>query len=170
MATTYDKIATTTVAVAANSITFSSIAASWTDLRLVFVYKDTTNSTQNTYMSFNGDNSSTNYSSNSIRGNGSTASATYDQNDLGIMINATNLGASSTYPELDMVDIFSYSGSTYKSCLISSNLDENGTGAVWNTVGMWRSTSAITSLTLKLGSVALYAVGTTATLYGIKAA
>ena len=169
MATTYDKIATTTVAVAANSITFSSIAASWTDLRLVFVYKDTTNSTQNTYMTFNGD-TGTNYSLNKIQGNGSTASAGYLFNYNGALINAWSIGASSTYPELDTVDIFSYCGSTYKSFLISSNLDENGSGVVQNAVGMWRSTSAITSLTLNLGSTALYAVGTTATLYGIKAA
>ena len=169
MATTYDKIATTTLGSASSTITFSSIAASWTDLRLVFVYKDTTNSTQNTYMTFNSD-TGTNYSVTEIRGNGSAASSYNLPNYNGALINAFSIGASSTYLELDTVDIFSYCGSTYKSFLISSNLDENGSGVVQNAVGLWRSTSAITSLTLQLGSVALYAIGTTATLYGIKSA
>ena len=37
MAATFEPIATQTLASAASSITFSSIAASWTDLRLVII-------------------------------------------------------------------------------------------------------------------------------------
>ena len=70
MATTYDKIATTTLGSATNTITFSSIAASWTDLRVVFV-GTTTTATTLTYR-FNNDSSSA-YSFTYLSGNGTNA-------------------------------------------------------------------------------------------------
>jgi hypothetical protein len=47
-------------------------------------------------------------------------------------------------------------------------IDKNGSGAVWQIVGLWRSTSAITSINFFSSTGNNFAIGTTATLYGIK--
>jgi hypothetical protein len=71
---------------------------------------------------------------------------------------------STTIPQMYTVDIFSYAGSTYKTSLVTFQEDNNGSGYVGNKVGLWPSTSAITSITLNGTN---FAIGTTATLYGI---
>ena len=161
---TYDKIATQTLASAAASITFSSIAASWTDLRLVVVHLDS--DTSNNFLRFNGD-SGTNYSATYLYGNGTSASSFSITNraysDLGPITGST------TVPMLANIDIFSYAGSTYKTTLTRLSEDYNGTGATSNIVTLWRNTSAITSIVIgRTGGT--YSTGTTATLYGIKSA
>ena len=59
MAATYEPIATTTLGSAASSITFNSIPATYTDLRVVLV--GTTTATANCWLTFNSDGA-TNYS------------------------------------------------------------------------------------------------------------
>tara|TARA_R110000822_G_C14906464_1_gene449642 strand:+ start:29 stop:520 length:492 start_codon:yes stop_codon:yes gene_type:complete len=163
MATTYDAIATTTLGSAASSITFSSIAASWTDLRLVFV-KPVGGSSL--LLRFNSD-TATNYSWTYLVGDGASVSSSYSTSDTSITVGGyvLNLASGSVLGE---IDIFSYAGSTYKTTLSALSHDMNGTGQVARTVGLWRSTSAITSVNIRSGSN--WPVGTTATLYGIKAA
>jgi hypothetical protein len=162
---TYDKIATTTLGSAAASITFSSIAASWTDLRLVFV--GTTNTAGNgIVIRFNSD-TATNYSQTYLYGSGSAAGAGA-QTSVGYLYLAT-AALSTTVPELVTADIFSYAGSTYKTVLGTASQDLNGSGYVDMNVGLWRSTSAITTIALSDESGS-FNTGTTATLYGIKAA
>ena len=161
MATTYEPIATTTLGSAAASITFSSIASSWTDLRLV-VTGGTSVSGTYAWIRYNSDSSS-NYSTTRLDGDGSgpasatTTSATFIRNSTALDSN----------PNLIITDIFSYAGSTFKTCLIETSADQNGSGRVTRTVGLWRSTSAITSILFSANSGNLNA-GTTATLYGIK--
>ena len=75
-------------------------------------------------------------------------------------------GAGSGVFGLTAIDIFSYAGSTFKTALSNQNIDNNSTGWVFRSVGLWRSTSAITSLTITNSSNQL-AAGTTASLYGI---
>lgn len=155
-------IATTTLSSAASTITFSSIPATYTDLRLVLV------STYNTGSSFirlqfNGD-TSTNYSRTNLQGDGSSAFS--NRQSSVALINAGFLPSSSGQTTLLELDVFNYAGSTYKTCLISNSEDNNGSGNVRRIVGLWRSTSAITSLTLT-GDSSSFGIGTTATLYGI---
>lgn len=162
MPATYEPIATQTLASAAASITFSSIAASWTDLRLVFTVIGT--GTNDTYLRFNSD-TATNYSITTLTGNGSAASS--GRSTTQTLINLDE--AIAAQPSFFSVDIFSYTGSTFKTVLANLNSDRNGSGYVSNRVGLWRSTAAITSITLS-PSASTFAIGTTATLYGIKAA
>ena len=66
------------------------------------------------------------------------------------------------------IDIFSYAGSTYKTLLTTSSTDKNTTGGIGRIISLWRSTSAITSITITDGGAGFgWAVGTTATIYGI---
>jgi hypothetical protein len=160
---TYEPIATTTLSSAAASITFSSISSAYTDLRLIVTAIGTT--AVGLDLNFNSD-TATNYSQTALRGNGTAATSSLLSNRTKIDLTyTTNL---QTTPTLRIVDIFSYAGSTYKTVLTSDNADLNGSGSVTNTVGLWRSTSAITTVALAVSGT--MAAGTTATLYGIKAA
>jgi hypothetical protein len=165
MATTYDLISSQTLGSSAASITFSSIPSTYTDLRVVLVGTVTT--TGNIpKLTFNGITTNT-YSYTHFVGDGTSTISTSAASQTYIY---TGVGAQflSTVPAFNAIDIFSYAGSTNKTVLFSLNADSNGTGYVDYGVGLWRSTAAITSLTLTITSNFL--AGTTAQLYGIKAA
>jgi hypothetical protein len=161
MPSTYEPIQSYTLGSAASTITFSSIPATYTDLRIVWVGTET--AANQPYYRFNGD-TGTNYSQIELRGNGTSATAARASNDIAIF--ALN-NYSTTIPALGTLDVFSYAGSTLKSCLYTTSLDQNGSGYVTSCVALWRSTSAITSLVIGDLGTTLKA-GTTATLYGIK--
>ena len=154
-------IATTTLGSTNSVITFSSIGSSYTDLRLVLAATNT--ATLDLNLTFNGD-TATNYSFTRLNGNGSTASSSASTSQTFIRANGASRAASEPY--FLTFDIFSYAGSTNKTCLITYSEDANGSGAAGCRVGLWRSTSAITSITITT-STSTFAAGTTATLYGI---
>ena len=164
---TYEPIASTTLGSTSTSITFSSIPATYTDLKIILVgiYTD---AGEQLSMQFNGITTTT-YSRTYLSGNGTTATsgsnnfANYFYLHPGAGIQVAN-GRSFTD-----INIFSYAGSTNKTCLISDSQDNNdGSGWKASIVGLWRSTAAITSV--KLYPANTFAIGTTATLYGIKSA
>lgn len=164
MAATYEPIATTTLGSAASSITFSSISSAYTDLRLVVTVKASSAGAALARLQFNSD-TATNYSYTRLGGDGATATSARTSNNDTLGTGAGSVPASGI--GLYTFDIFSYAGSTYKTALVSQSTDANGSGTVYTAVGLWRSTSAINSINIGLlnGDT-----GTTATLYGIKAA
>ena len=160
MATTYDKIATVSIS-GTSTTTFGSIASSWTDLRLVFT--GSLASSGRMAIQYNGD-TGTNYSQTKLWGDGTSVQSTQTTNANFIYLGATG----TTNIRFDSFDIFSYAGSTYKTCLATESIDASGSGETMSLVGLWRSTSAITSITLynfNGGNVS-----GSATLYGIKSA
>jgi hypothetical protein len=156
-------IATTTLSSANATITFSSIPATYTDLRLVVT--GTSNFTHTTGMQFNGD-TGTNYSETRLEGDGATATSGRNTS-----ISYLRFYGFTTTPTMFTVDFFSYSGSTNKTSLATTSADLNGSGNVRQYVQLWRSTSAINSISFGPGvsgaSGTTYSAGTTATLYGI---
>ncbi len=165
MPITYEPIATTTLTTATVTVTLSSIPSTYTDLRVVFVSPTIPATNVGVSMRLN-NNSSAVYSRTRIRGNGSTASsfATTDETEFDM-----NQDANWTQPIFHTFDIFSYSGSTNKTMLHTQSTDSNGSGTTTSTVVLFRSTSAISSVTFYdiFGTRGL-PVGTTVTLYGIK--
>ena len=162
MPTTYEPIATQTLGSTAASITFSSIPSTYTDLKIILV--GTASSALLTNLKFNNDTGS-NYSRTQLDGDGATASSTVNSNNGFISMGLVD----STTPAFQNIDIFSYNNSKYKTVLGVFSNDYNGSGNTRRIVGLWLNTAAITTVTLSLGS-GTYSVGTTATLYGIKAA
>jgi hypothetical protein len=154
----------------AGTITFSSIPQTYTDLRLVINGGTTRASTSDTLtVQFNGD-TGTNYSSTYMRGDGSSATSNrYTSSNIlfndGMRMVGTTYGLDSIYS----LDIMNYTNTTtYKTVLgRSAGAEQWGTVAA---VGLWRSTSAISSIYLAGNTVANFAIGTTFTLYGIQAA
>lgn len=162
MPPTYEAIATTTLGSAASSIVFSSIPATYTDLRVVFIGTPTTSG--DGQVRFNND-STTLYSSTRIGGDGTTVSVAARLNNTRIYM--SDLGTNSNaQPLFYTIDLFSYAGSTFKTCLTEQVQDLDGSGRVARLVGLYRSTSAINRIDLI--SPSTWVIGTTATLYGIK--
>ena len=162
---TYEPIATTTLGSAASSITFSSIPATYSDLRLNIIPLVSTTG-QDLYVQFNSD-TGTNYSVTTLYGNGTSAlSFAYTSNTYLRLTRGASV--SSTIPTFYTLDIFSYAGSTYKTSLGTRADDQNGSGSTAALVGLWRSTSAINTITISSG--VNLASGSIATLYGIKSA
>jgi hypothetical protein len=156
-------IASQTLGSAASTITFSSIPATYTDLRLVLAGS----TSASTYLYFTINGTSTPYSYTYLYGTGAVAGSKRNTSAglTGVFINdEVATGISSVF--LAELDFFSYAGSTNKTSLSRYSGDRNGTGQVQVNVNLWGSTSAITQLTLYPSS-GNFEIGTTATLYGI---
>lgn len=165
MASTYTPIATYTVPSAQTSYTFNSFSG-YTDLVLVASGTVSLDG-RDPSLRFNGDTGN-NYSYTNLSGNGSSALSSRVSNNSYIQM-TTNASWSSTVPCNTIAHIQNYANSTtYKTTLNRSNAaGYAGTDA---TVGLWRSTAAITSLTIFLPSGHNFNTGSTFTLYGIQAA
>lgn len=166
MPTTYEPIATTTLGADTASFVLSSIPSTYTDLRLNIVPRGS--SSLAIYARFNGD-TATNYSYTNLYGNGSSTASGRQSGTTSLYLTPNIDVAISPNWSLVTCDIFSYTNSTYKSTLITNSGDRNGSGGVEFVVGLWRSTSAINSITI-LALAGNITAGTVATLYGIKAA
>lgn len=163
MASTYEPIATTTLGSAA-TFSFTSIASTYTDLQVILSGAVASNGYP--LIRFNSD-STTNYSNTILTGDGTTA--TSNRNPSAAQLYGSYYSPwITTVPSFLSIDLFSYAGSTFKTCLITNNADQNGSGLVERSVGLYRNTSAISSLQITLTGGGNYAAGTTATLYGIK--
>jgi hypothetical protein len=168
MPITYKPIATQTLGSAAASVTFSSIPATYTDLILIFNGgKSLVGSSVD--FRFNSDSGS-NYSFTELYGNGSSAGSSRVSNvTYGSLAynNVPDSGLTSTI----IMNIMNYSNTTTNKTAVSRNgqigTTYPGTGAI---VNLWRSTTAINTITLSNSSAADFVTGSTFTLYGIKAA
>jgi hypothetical protein len=164
MPNTYTPIATTTLTSNQTSASFTSISSSYTDLVLI------TNVSGNDgaiCIRFNNDSGS-NYSYTRVRGDGSNATSSKVTNSTYIG-GASNLSVTAGSLQTAIWNIQNYTNTTnYKAVVFRDGMATHLTGA---TIGLWRSTSAITRIDLspEFGSQVFY-TGSTFTLYGIKAA
>lgn len=164
MASTYSSIATTTLGSATADYTFNSIPGTYTDLVLV-INGGTSSSGQSIGMRFNSD-SGNNYSSTDAYASGSPTSGRTTNTSF-IRVVGRGIGTDSTLVDNGVTSIQNYANTTtYKSTLNRSNVS----GGVIMCVAQWRSTSAITSITIFGEGPTNLIAGTTLTLYGIAAA
>lgn len=164
MPTTYEPIATQTLTTAAADVFFTSIPQTYTDLVLVMVGGCAANS--GIGYRLNGNNGS-NYSSVFVEGITSATSFRYTSETwCRIGYNAswgTGLGQNA------ITHFQNYSNTTTNKSFISrvNTIEMNCAGA---SIGTYRSTAAITSINIMTSNGNTYNVGSTFTLYGIKAA
>jgi hypothetical protein len=164
MTSTYEKIATATASGSSTNVTFSSISGSYTDL--VLIIANITAQIDNVGITLNSDTGS-NYSRTVLQGNGSTASSARGSNQtyLYTMYKDTAGGD----PAMSISQFQNYSNSTtYKTILTKQETNSSGTKAVQAMASLWRSTSAITNISINSGN-ANFNTGATFTIYGIKA-
>lgn len=161
---TYDPIQTVTLGSPANSVTFSSIPATYTDL--ILVMDATADATADCSLTFNGDSSAL-YSRTVLDGNGSSATSARSSGGTNIPINY-NGALVTTNPIVNTINIMSYANtSVNKTILVRNNSPSLGLALI---AGLYRSTSAISSLTLVLSGGHNFATGSKFTLFGVKSA
>ena len=160
---TYEPIATNTLATNQTSVTFSSIPSTYTDLIIVFnggiVASGFTGR-----MNFNGDTSA-NYSQTDFWGTTGLLSSRLTNQTYNTAI-GRNSSSSLALNDNSIIHIMNYSNSTtYKSSLMRQN-----TAATYTFLccGVWRSTAAINQIVFAQSTSFL--AGSTFTLYGIAAA
>lgn len=167
MTATYDCIATTTLGSNTASVTFSSISGSFTDLVLIVTPQQVTLG-EDLALQFNSDTGS-NYSRTYLCGDGSTAHTNRSSNSTAILLDHHGTPPPSGSFGIDIINIQNYSNSTTYKTTISRAGTGDGQPATVANVGMWRSTSAITSVKIFCTNSSNLKTGTIATLYGIKA-
>ena len=162
MTATYEAIATTTLGSAQSSVTFSSISGSFTDLVLIVSGKSNAENS-NVLLEYNSATGS-NYSVTILFGDGASAGSARVSNAT-----SANLGRlGNENISNSIINIFNYSNTTtFKTAIGRGNVALGGNAEVNAKVALWRSTSAITSVLIKL-SAGNFDTGSTFTLYGIK--
>ena len=149
----------------AASVTFDNIPQTgYTDLKIVYSGRDTTDSPGSVYIQFNG----AGYNSTTLKVNGtgsSVSSSSHNNAYLGLVP-----GPSQTANTFGNGEIYipNYTGSTNKSFSSDVVTENNATAAaqfLW--AGLWANTAAITSVTLKTDQA--FAQYSTFSLYGIAA-
>jgi hypothetical protein len=162
----YESIATVTVGSGGSAtIEFTSIPATYTHLQLRGIVKCTTDD-DDLGLRFNSD-SGTNYGGHRIYGSGASATAdsilTRSQWDY-----AGRTGSGTSNFGVSVIDILDYTNTNkYKTTRALFGRDSNGSGWAMFSSGLWRSTSAITSITF-VPSGGNFAQYTQFALYGIK--
>jgi hypothetical protein len=179
--TAFDPAATfliqrTTLASDTSTITFSSIPSTYKSLQIRFIVKNTGTGTSindnNLYLQFNSDTAG-NYTDHSLSGyyiGGSSVSAGGVANTSNIPIglappNGTGL---TNIFGTGISDIHDYASTTKNKTVRSFyGTGSNAEGWVALRSGVWRSTSAITSISLTVNNRTMLA-GTTIALYGME--
>lgn len=161
-ADTYNCIATTTLGSATATVTFSSISGSFTDLILITATNSSFGGSEQINCRLNSDTGS-NYSYTALYGTGS-ASASFRATNATSMAIARH---SNGQYDPGITHFQNYTNTnTFKSVISRGNSTSELTIAY---VGLWRSTSAITTITLTPNGTTNFNAGSTFTLYGIKA-
>jgi len=159
---TYTPIATINAG-GSQTVSFTSIPSTYTDLRIVC---SSSSADQNTFIRVgNGSvDTGTNYSRTVVYGDGTSAvSGRTTSTNQWVYNDGTALAAAT-------IDIMNYSNTTtYKTALVRSN-PNTGITRVEAYAELWRSTAAINIITLFTSGVTNFTAGTTFSLYGIKAA
>jgi len=164
-------------AAGASTISFTSIPNTYKHLQIRAFAKTNraTYGTDSYYMRFNSDTGA-NYAYHWIRGNGATATASASTGTNEIYIeSASGTNVSSSYGAA-VIDILDYtSTSKFKTTRTLSGVDINGTissygGFVYFQSGLWRSTSALTSIQIISDDADAFQQYSSFALYGIEGA
>lgn len=172
----YESIATVSVgAGGTSSIDFTSIPSTYKHLQIRLIARSAVaNIQQNLQMRINGDTGS-NYSWHQLIGDSQTAYAQSSANTTTITNIATVPGATegANIFTVAVIDILDYADTNkYKTIRSLNGKEDNTAGTTNGTIalcsGGWRSTSAITSLSIYSGGSANLVQYSQAALYGIK--
>jgi hypothetical protein len=168
----YESIATVTLSSNQTSISFTSISSAYTHLQLrCFVRMNRSDVADNMGVQFNSD-TATNYSWHNVRGDGSGVGVENGTSVSYMYINdlAGNTATSGIFGGA-IIDILDYADTNkYKTIRVLSGNDRNGAGGIAFSSGNWRSTSAISSISLSGRYGSGFISGSTVALYGIKGA
>ena len=166
----FESITTTTLSTATASVTFSSIPATYKHLQIRILAR-TSNTTGTNWIGlirFNGDTAS-NYTYHGLRGDGSSAiSYAGVSQTTSLAVNTGDDANSLLGWGVGVTDILDYVNTNkYKTIRTLTGFEENGSGMVELTSGVWMSSSAITSINIRVDT-GTFNVSSSFALYGIK--
>ena len=177
VANSFFSIATTTLTSNQSTITFSNIPQTYSHLQLRLFAQDvrTTYGITEIKLTFNGDTSSI-YTQHQIFGDGGAVTAGATTNYSSIILCDGTIGTTTggTFG-VGIIDILDYTDTNkYKTLRYIGGVDLNGTVASYGgraglSSGLWRSTAAITSITLVSNSLINFSTNSSFALYGVKA-
>ena len=152
---------------ATGSVTFSGIPQNYQDLIISGICASQV-AGPSLRIRFNADSGS-NYSATWLGGNGSATTSSRESNVTSGYAGLTIGGSSTTLESVFEINILSYSNiSIFKTVIESSGTPSTGTGS---SVSLWRSASAVSSISLSLGSsfpTQNLSSGSTFTLWGVR--
>jgi hypothetical protein len=165
MPLTYTPIATANGTGSSATISFTSIPGTYTDIFLAGTFSGTNTGGFGIVLN---SNTSSVYSFTHLRGDGSTASSDRASNQSAWNVNYTGSYGTSGVTNTFFASFNNYSNTTTNKTMLSRyNVPNLETMAY---VGLYRSTSAITQIDVKINGGAFFTTGTTFSLYGILAA
>lgn len=168
MAATYEPIASQTLASDSATASFASIAGDWTDLVLVAQLNGASGAA-GLRLRLNDDTAS-NYSTTFLHGNGSSAGSSRESSQTR-MSTSWLIPVTTGESTILRFQLMSYANTNvYKTILLENARSSSG---VERNVGLWRSTAAITKVTVAVGGAFPsddLSAGSILSLYGIKAA
>lgn len=168
MPSTYTLISSNVLSSSAASVTFSAIPATFTDL----VLRNSTRSSGSgaVFLQINGDTSSL-YSTTRLRGTGATVSSGRETNDtslyFGLDVYSTSTANTFTSQEIYIPNYTVAQNRAISNFLVQENNAASTDTNIDITAGLYRSTTAITSLTIFKTSNN-FVSGSSFYLYGIK--
>lgn len=172
----FESIATVTVGTnSPTTITFSSIPGTYSHLQIRGISRcGRTDGDDNYILRFNSD-SNANYANHKLFGSGAAVDASnasdQDRINVDFAISSTWIGTNNFSPLI--LDILDYANTNkYKTVRYITGFDSNDGNRDRITIasGLWRSSSAITSITLEADASQTLSQYTKLALYGIKAA
>ena len=163
----YESIATVTVGAGGSSYAeFTSIPNTYKHLQVRAIARSSSGGYAG--VTFNSDTSS-NYASHELLGNGSSASAAAytSRADIPLMASATSSGTSIFTGFV--IDVLDYANTNkYKTLRSLEGYDANGSGYVQLQSGLWQSTSAISTLKITCAYGQSWQQYSSFALYGVK--
>jgi len=166
MANTYTLINSGTMASAAQTFSFNSIPATYTDLKLVMSIRNTLNGVY-WFGGIKFNSSSANFIIKTVEGDGTNALSQSLTQGGGLGNGPTS--TSNTYSNVELY-ISNYASTLYKSYILDTAIENNGTGGlVGCAAGLWSDTQPINAIEIYpayYGSSDLVA-GSSFYLYGI---
>ena len=164
----YESIASAAGTGSSNTITFSSIPSTYQHLQIRF--NAIIDANRQIWLRINGDTGTSNYTKHYTLARPDNTKLSGSETSTAEMLMFGAYGAVATYPNVGIIDIYDYTSTNkYKTAKSFAGANNNtlSSGEIDMFSGLWKSTSAINSISLIVNSGS-FATSTTFSLYGIK--
>tara|TARA_R110000822_G_scaffold116901_3_gene248808 strand:+ start:1369 stop:1875 length:507 start_codon:yes stop_codon:yes gene_type:complete len=166
MASTYTPLATTTLGGNTASYTFGSISSAYTDLILIARIQQVTDG-EDVAIQFNSD-TGTNYSRTYLCGDGSTAHSGRSTSSTSIICDHHATPPTTNAFSTNIIHIQNYSNTNTNKSILARSGSSGTLAATVAVSGLWRSNTAVNSVTIFCTNGSNMKANTTLSLYGIK--
>ena len=167
----FESIATTNITTNTASVTFSSIPTTYKHLQIrMFGRTDRASALDGFRIQFNNNTTTSDYRSHFLGGNGSSAFSGDEGGTAGV-VNQRFSGATATASMfgVSIIDILDYANTNkHKTVRCLGGSDQNGSGEVYLTSGVWMNSAAINEIDIVPNVGSNFVQYSSFALYGIK--